>query len=1110
MEKLMIRHVLKQLGFLRSALAVGVGIPLLAASSASAQGVAAQPSVPNAPVQAAGGGEATTERVIVTGSYIPTAETESALPVTVYTAEVLQKQGANTPVEGLRQLPSFVGNASTENDSNAGNGQAGINLRSIGQQNVLVLINGRRAFLGQGLNLQADINAIPIGALARSEVLKDGASAIYGSDAVAGVVNFILLNGPGEAPYEGAEINLLYGNTTDSDAHVRQAYIKGGVKTDKVAIAAAGEYYSRANLFSRDRFELAGSGDLSNNPTGLGRGGLNNNSPTFAGRINIAAAQTDVPAGVPTAVPAPLPVQGGGLVLVDLSNNTPTPASYRRFDIPAGSDPFRFNFRAFTPAIPAVEKAIYYITGKYKIFGDGLQIYGDVMYAKTKQDNGLAPSPFSIPLGGYDNPGVVVPYIDPRTGVAFGPITPGFNGRAPGLPDISFGSFTTAAQRAIIQNSIFNPIAGRDIFRPADIDPATGNPRPNRYVSPAGVLTSLAYRLVQELGNRRSFFDHDYYRYTAGLQGDFNFKDNGFISHFGYDTGLVYERFDEKDTDSGDAKRGIIYNEIIGGNFNPFIGQNAPAAGVAPIYNAAGVQTGTAAYDNFAAVQRASFIANSYFYERDWLADAKVNGHLFPNLYNGGLDLAVGYEHREVHTKNEPDPTQGQGDQLGFNASDRFKLEQIVNSVFAELNFPIVTSTMNVPFIRSLEVSIAFRYEKFELKDQFTKREAEFDNSNEDEDFGGTPRISLRYQPIPDLTLRANFNQSFRAPTPFSLFSPVLQNFPQLFDPNGPNGAVTLQPPNGVFQGGNAALTPEKTDAYSAGLVYTPKWLPGFTVTADFYQLFTKDVLLPAADAAQLLLTLNIPDSDDPGGGANGVTRNADGTLASIDSTIANAGKRLVEGIDITAVYELPTQNFGTFTLSLGYNHFFIWKAEPIDGFGAHNFLGDYNNGTFPLAPGAVPFNKGFLRGEWAWKGFDFTATGNYVGDFEDDPQFIAGNDVVPGHEGDDANPNFILHHRVSTYTTLDMQLSYEFKKPAAPAAAGYSKDAKDTKSMVAGADNSSIWQRLLWNTRVTVGVNNAFDRFPPTVLGAFNDNYDTSVYSIRNRYWYVSLNKKF
>ena len=105
----MIRNVLHTFGPFRTALAAAVGVPLVLAASAFAQTPANAPvaPVPNAPAAP----EATTERVIVTGSYIPTAETESALPVTVYTAEVLKKQGANTPVEGLRQLPSFVGNA---------------------------------------------------------------------------------------------------------------------------------------------------------------------------------------------------------------------------------------------------------------------------------------------------------------------------------------------------------------------------------------------------------------------------------------------------------------------------------------------------------------------------------------------------------------------------------------------------------------------------------------------------------------------------------------------------------------------------------------------------------------------------------------------------------------------------------------------------------------------------------------------------------------------------------------------------------------------------------------------------------------------------------------
>src|SRR5207253_433640 len=114
---------------------------------------------------------------------------------------------------------------------------------------------------------------------------------------------------------------------------------------EKVSIAAAAEYYSRANLFSRDR-EISRTGDLFNDASGLGLGGPNNNSPTFAGHIS---------------VPGPTTATGGQRVLIDPRNNAPTPGSYRAFDLPPGTDPSRFNFRSFTPAIPAVEKAMYFV-----------------------------------------------------------------------------------------------------------------------------------------------------------------------------------------------------------------------------------------------------------------------------------------------------------------------------------------------------------------------------------------------------------------------------------------------------------------------------------------------------------------------------------------------------------------------------------------------------------------------------------------------------------------------------------------------------------------------------------------------------------------------------
>ena len=184
-----------------------------------------------------------------------------------------------------------------------------------------------------------------------------------------------------------------------------------------------------------------------------------------------------------------------------------------------------------------------------------------------------------------------------------------------------------------------------------------------------------------------------------------------------------------------------------------------------------------------------------------------------------------------------------------------YSFHQEVNSYFGELQVPLVTSTMNIPFVRSLEAQVAYRYEEFDNKDNqgagtfvgAPKRTSTFNNN-------GDVRVSLRYQPIQDITLRASFGESFLSPTPFQLFAPVQENFPQLFDPFVGN---TLQPSEGVVQGGNIALRPETTESYTTGIVITPRILPGFTATVDFYQLFTRNVILPSADFAAIVVLQN-------------------------------------------------------------------------------------------------------------------------------------------------------------------------------------------------------------------------------------------------------------
>ena len=1058
----MIKTVLNKFGFVRTALVAGAGLPLIFASNAFAQA----PPPPGAgptyggEVPSGGAGEAVAERVIVTGSNIPTAAEQASIPVTTYTAQWLQKSGSNTPVEGLRQLPTFVGNAATENDSNAGDGTANINLRGIGPENTLSLVNGRRFIGGNGF---PDVNLIPLSAIQKVDILKDGASAIYGSDAVAGVVNFMMWNDTRDyGPiYEGAEFEARYGNTTDHDANVRQFWIRGGVTgmDGKVAIFASAEYYNRAAIMSRDR-TISRSGDLSNgsipgdNPAvgalPLNLNGINNNSPTYAGALTVNSL-------------------GGNVTLIDLTNNAPTPASYRPF---LGSvDPSRFNFRAFTPAIPAMEKSMTYVTGRYKVFGDALQVYGDMMYTHERQNNGLAGAPFAI-------------------GGAEADLSP------------------------------FNPFA-------------------------AGDVQLLRYRLESELGNRLSTFDKDYWRWVIAVKGDIDFAGNDFISHVGYDSGFVYERFEEEEIDNGDATFTGIVDQIAAGVFNPFIGQNAPPVGVAPIYDHAGNQIGTAPYNNIQGAQAAAYLGHSFFRDKTWTWDVTLNAHFLPNLWNGGIDVAAGYVHEYRQDQQIGDPVQAAGDQLGFNAVPNAKFQQVVDSWFTEVKIPFVTSTMNIPFVNYFEVDYAFRFENFIDHDLTNPNLPITGNAQTPHDLssfdnGGDNRVTVGWRPIPDLLLRGTYGTSFRSPRPTELFFPTFQDFPVVFDPCGScPTAGTLQPPQGVWERGNTALKPEETTNWTGGMVWSPKFVPGLTVTADWYQIYTTNVIVSAADFSQLLLTQGVVDPDGYGNGSGevnivgpftgqaggtglGITRDTFGGLQAIDSANFNAGVRFVQGLDIQANYELPTTNFGKFTFTLGYNHFFTWKISPGPGAPFNDFLGNYNNGTLPLAPGAIPWNKGFARTEWEyklWQGnLDFVAQVNYIGGYVDDGAFFHPLDQVNLNPDPLSQPSYKFNRNVTSYITLDLQASYEFVRPPVEAPVpGYSKEGKDFKGApgknpapMTPVAEASFWERMLWGTKITAGVVNAFDRNPPTVLGAFNDNYDTSLYSIRNRFWYVALSKKF
>ena len=366
---------------MRNALIAGA---TFAVSAAFAQDAVRAPRLVEPPVAT----EAETEPVVVTGSYIPrpTAESEGPLPVSSYAQEELKQFGANSPAEGLRHLPSFIGNTENENNSARGTGAAQVNLRAFGSRNTLTMINVRRAFSFE------DINALPLGFIESVEVLKDGASATYGADAVAGVVNFKLRHAP-----QTSEIDLLYGNTNlgvANDAAVRTGYIVSGLSGERYNLTAGASYYDRAAIFARDTF-------LSSLTDRRRLGGNNLASPQFPGRIsrNSAVTNTGVRPGRP---PGTFSNANVSLVLIDPTNTPDSIGDYRLFveSIQANEG---FDFRQYTPSIPAQERYGFFVDGEYVLGPQNkLTVFATALYANTRQYNAL--SAFSLHAGGRRRP----------------------------------------------------------------------------------------------------------------------------------------------------------------------------------------------------------------------------------------------------------------------------------------------------------------------------------------------------------------------------------------------------------------------------------------------------------------------------------------------------------------------------------------------------------------------------------------------------------------------------------------------------------------------------------------------------------------------------------
>ncbi len=191
------------------------------------------------------------EEVVITGSRIRRVDEETASPVFVMDAGTIANSGVQTMGDLMMRVPAISGAATNPQVNNGGGtGESNVELRGLGAQRTLVLLNGRRInVLGaNGTTSAVDINMIPINMIERVEVLKEGAGAVYGSDAIAGVVNFIT-----KKNFDGAEVNVEYGQTGESDGERQSASLTLGTSGDKLSVMFGVNYNKQDSVSAADR-----------------------------------------------------------------------------------------------------------------------------------------------------------------------------------------------------------------------------------------------------------------------------------------------------------------------------------------------------------------------------------------------------------------------------------------------------------------------------------------------------------------------------------------------------------------------------------------------------------------------------------------------------------------------------------------------------------------------------------------------------------------------------------------------------------------------------------------------------------------------------------------
>lgn len=838
---------------------------------------ATTPAVSNTPSEdPAAAGTAESSDIVVTGSRISNPNLTSASPITVVNAAEIKLRGATRIEDVLNSLPSAFASQNSS-VSNGSTGTATINLRNLGESRTLVLVNGRRLMPGNPsssstASAAADVNMIPSSLLKRVDVLTGGAGSVYGSDAIGGVVNFVL-----DTDYEGFSVDASGGIYNHNNRSERFQALN----------AASGYPAPSGQSFDGTQFDInfkVGAGTSDGRGHIVGYGGYRKIGAVLQGSRDYSACGLNEPEN------------NIGNDYVCGGSATAFPANFSLGDATEGGPPTGYTLNAAGELVPGTtlynaNPLNYYqrpdtrytagFMAKYEV-SDAFKPYAEFMFMDDRSVAQIAPS------GAFYNTSVLN----------------------------SDNPFLSAAQQATFFRDT-NLVRDEN----GNVITLTG-PNGAQYQQ---ANVQIGRRNV-EGGPRQADLRHTQYRYVAGARGDI---DKG-ISYeaYGQFGSTVFNQIYRNefsisrttraldvttDTRPGATNGQPVCRSVLNGSDPDCIPLN--------IFGAAGITSEALAYvqtPGFQSGENKETVVNASFTFKG--AEYGVQSP----FASEGIALNVGGEYRKESLTLEVDNGFLTGDLAGQGgATLPINGSYTVKEAFGEIQVPLVSDR---PFFNELTVNGGYRYSSYSTAGSAHSYKGEL---------VWAPVSDVRFRGGYNRAVRAPNTQELFAQQSVQLDGATdpcagaavngLVNgntAAQCALTGVPANRFGLIAPNPSRQyngllGGNVDLRPEKADTFTAGVILRPSFLPGFNLSVDGFRIKLKDRI--GVVGADTIIAQCLQTADQEFCGA--INRDANGSLwlgnqGFIVDTNVNLGSLTTQGIETSAGYTFRSDSIGTIGLS--------------------------------------------------------------------------------------------------------------------------------------------------------------------------------------------------